>query len=314
MTKIQNACFECVFFVMYSVTRSGVFVIRHGGFLFVAMASGLIAFCGGILIRCVVPRIATTTLGMLAYSGVVVFLLFNIMFNYIMCIVTDPGTVPIQRLDEEVEFNEDSDEDFVSLTAPPPIPRPQVTTAATTSYCRKCRNHRPSRAHHCSICDMCVDQMDHHCPWINNCVGVNNTRYFCSFLIWLTIACWFCSFLTYSPAIGSISKAELIKMAHVLSSSMLFLGPQASMYSIFLISTSAGLLVTFLCGWQIYLVLTAQTSIEYQINRSKATRRRRGGQILSPYSTGNAHENWEAVFGRCRYASRLCWLCKWHFA
>lgn len=31
-------------------------------------------------------------------------------------------------------------------------------------YCSKCSSLRPQRAHHCSICGVCVMKMDHHCP------------------------------------------------------------------------------------------------------------------------------------------------------
>jgi palmitoyltransferase len=46
-------------------------------------------------------------------------------------------------------------------------------------YCRKCdMNWKPERAHHCSECGQCIFKMDHHCPWINNCVGGKNMKYF----------------------------------------------------------------------------------------------------------------------------------------
>jgi hypothetical protein len=42
------------------------------------------------------------------------------------------------------------------------------------TWCDKCSVLRPPRCHHCSQCDRCVLQFDHHCVWLNNCVGYNN--------------------------------------------------------------------------------------------------------------------------------------------
>lgn len=37
--------------------------------------------------------------------------------------------------------------------------------------CKKCNSIKPPHSHHCSICKRCIAHMDHHCPWVNNCVG-----------------------------------------------------------------------------------------------------------------------------------------------
>ena len=44
------------------------------------------------------------------------------------------------------------------------------------TFCKKCNDFRPLRAHHCSTCDKCVLKLDHHCPWIFNCVGFYNQK------------------------------------------------------------------------------------------------------------------------------------------
>ena len=49
--------------------------------------------------------------------------------------------------------------------------------------CPRCEVLTTPRSHHCAICDRCVERWDHHCPWINNCVGVSNGNYFMAMLV-----------------------------------------------------------------------------------------------------------------------------------
>jgi len=86
-----------------------------------------------------------------------------------LCATSDPGVITAANHASAMGmYPFDNKIFFPSPPAPP---------------CRTCRLPKPARSKHCSICRACVAKHDHHCVWINNCVGLNNTRYFLFFLV-----------------------------------------------------------------------------------------------------------------------------------
>jgi palmitoyltransferase len=55
------------------------------------------------------------------------------------------------------------------------------------SYCSICKSSRFIQSKHCGKCDRCADGFDHHCKWINNCVGKKNYKCFILSVVCLVI-------------------------------------------------------------------------------------------------------------------------------
>lgn len=53
----------------------------------------------------------------------------------------------------------------------------------TLKFCPKCRIFRSLRAHHCKICEVCVEEFDHHSQIVSNCIGKHNRKSFLLFLL-----------------------------------------------------------------------------------------------------------------------------------
>ncbi|KAH6712082.1 hypothetical protein BKA61DRAFT_609575 [Leptodontidium sp. MPI-SDFR-AT-0119] len=60
-----------------------------------------------------------------------------------------------------------------------------------SNFCVPCMVRQPLRSKHCKRCNRCVAKHDHHCPWVHNCIGINNHRHFFLYLISLEAGLFF---------------------------------------------------------------------------------------------------------------------------
>ena len=75
---------------------------------------------------------------------------------------------------------------------------PTAVESQSCNWCDKCSAPKPPRAHHCRYCGVCVLLMDHHCIFIDTCVGVHNRRYFFVLVICTCAGSWY-TLMTASP-------------------------------------------------------------------------------------------------------------------
>ena len=147
-----------------------------------------------------------------------------------------------------------------------------------TTRCEKCRREKPARFHHCNVCMTCISCMDHHCPWINGCLGFYNMRYFLLFMTYIVLADLFMVFsrllFAHTPYLAGTALAT------------------------FTVSLNALLAFTMgvLGSWNWYVAATGQTVIEYWGKRSG-----RFGKQRLDFSFPTIRENLYAVFGTYSY-------------
>ena len=225
-------------------------------------------------------------------------LLFALSFA--KTIKTPPGRVPpsfrltddqvdsLSAAKSEAEWKEMLER--MANDAPGPVRQRSVQGAAR--FCEVCRVIKPDRAHHCSVCECCVLKMDHHCPWVNNCVGYANYKFFYLFLVY---AYTYCLILIGSMAkyvVALIIGLEDVTNSEIVSYHLLFIFVIAALFFLFLSS---------LFWYHTFLLLRNRTTLE-QFRAPVFTY----GADDSAFDMGKA-ENFKQVFGD----RPLGWFVPW---
>ncbi|XP_065846300.1 palmitoyltransferase ZDHHC7-like [Oscarella lobularis] len=209
--------------------------------------------------------------------------LFNLVLilsltSHIRASISDPGEVPISGT--KLDFS-----DLLVGSGHDSSEKGKEDRDDGWTLCNKCESYRPPRAHHCRICRRCIRRMDHHCPWINNCVGELNQKFFILFLIYTGLACVYALILTIVAMVKGFGSNRV--------------QPAAIICSVFLIMESIIFLlfVSFIGCDQFQGIFEDMTQVEW-IQKKSPMRHRKSRMALLGEVFGRGH-------CRCRY---LCWI------
>ena len=149
-------------------------------------------------------------------------------------------------------------------------------------YCLICNAFKPERSHHCSVCNICVLNMDHHCPWVDNCIGFYNRKFFMQLLLFVVLLT---IYVDISELYFIVNLSIKLFKQHIKYSEIALAALTIFAYlAVFIFS----IIITNFFKFHIGLVLKNSTTIESLDQEHQKDFQKFN---LSP------RENWEQVFG-----------------
>ncbi|KAM4695368.1 palmitoyltransferase ZDHHC14 isoform 2-T2 [Discoglossus pictus] len=241
----------------------------------------LILFTSGVFFAVDCPYLAANITPAIPVIGGI--LVFFVMGTLLRTSFSDPGVLPRATPDEAADLERQMDVANGSSSGgyrPPPRTKEIVINGQTVKlkYCFTCKIFRPPRASHCSLCDNCVERFDHHCPWVGNCVGKRNYRFFYMFILSLSFLTVFIFAFVITHVILRSQEGGFLNALKDTPLSVV-----EAVVCFFSVWSIVGL-----SGFHTYLISSNQTTNE-DIKGSWSSKR--GKENYNPYSYGNIFTN-----------------------
>ncbi|KAJ9177717.1 hypothetical protein P3X46_012906 [Hevea brasiliensis] len=155
----------------------------------------IVVFCTNVA-RNLINEFPTYNTGCVILAVAILFTIY-VLVLLLLTSARDPGIVPRSSHPPEEDIYDSSVSVEVGgrQTPTPQLPRTKEVLVngvhVKVKYCETCMLYRPPRCSHCSVCDNCVERFDHHCPWVGQCIGLRNYRYFFLFVSSSALLCIF---------------------------------------------------------------------------------------------------------------------------
>jgi len=107
-----------------------------------------------------------------------------LLICYVRSVLVHPGEIP----DDDRQWQY-LPYDGRSSSGLMPVGLQEMKRTGQRRHCKWCGKYKPDRCHHCRVCKTCILKMDHHCPWIYNCVGFANYKFFFLLLFYSVCNC-----------------------------------------------------------------------------------------------------------------------------
>ncbi|KAI3381775.1 hypothetical protein SNEBB_009945 [Seison nebaliae] len=96
---------------------------------------------------------------------------------------------------------------FTTMTIDPSQKPVQLSIRNTHKYfCDYCQKGAMEKTKHCRVCNKCVPHFDHHCIWLNNCIGDTNYKWF----IWTCLSSTINSIVTFGAVVSFITGTDIL--------------------------------------------------------------------------------------------------------